>query len=124
MIDFDDVRKTPEPTYFFFSRYRRQALVFGLRSAGVTNYEIIKVPEALKRLPADFQVPEVYISPDDPEIETAIRVLVSNYDTNDLETKLGHIELSREFRGYLAEQGKKIIAQRQSQGHDDEEGMY
>ena len=109
MITFDDVRKTPETTYFFFSRYRHQALVFGLRSAGVTDYEIIKVPEALKRLPANFQVPEVRSHATDPTPTKAISVFVSSYDVRDLEAKLAEIEESEDFYKHIMNQSQQIM---------------
>ena len=118
MITFDDVRKSENTTYFFFSLYRHEALVFGLKSASITDYEIIKVPEALKRLPAGFQVPEVRLFPGAPRAEKQILVLVSNYDPDGLERKLGEIELSEEYQTYLAEHTRKVLKSRRADGHE------
>ena len=118
MITLENVRRAQEKTYFFLSRYRKQALLVGLEAAGATDFEILGKSDALARLPAGFQVPRVGISPGATRPERHVVVLVSNYDPGDLEAWLDDVEASDEYRAYLRGQSARALASRREDGHE------
>ena len=92
MVDFNDVRRESEPTFFFFARPLRTAFEYALKECQITGWQIMTRKEALKYLPEDFVIPEVRISPDAPRIEKSVRVFVSHYNLNDVARKAFNFE--------------------------------
>ena len=91
MVNFNDVRRESEPTFFFFARSRRETFEYALKECQVSDWQIMTRKEALQYLPEDFVTPEVRISPNAPRVEKNVLVFVSHYNQSDMAQKLEEI---------------------------------
>lgn len=91
MVDFNDVRRESEPTFFFFARSRREGFEYALKGCQVSDWQIMTRREAQQYLPEDFVIPEVRISPNAPRVEKDVLVFVSHYNQSDIARKLEEI---------------------------------
>ena len=109
MVDFNDVRRESEPTFFFFASSLRLAFEYALKECQITGWQIMTRKEALQYLPEDFVIPEVRISPGAPRVEKAVLVFVSHYNQSDIARKFEGIQYDSDVRAWLNAGGERLM---------------
>ena len=78
---FNELKRTREPSFFFFPGIYAPGLRHFLEAEKITGCEIVKKQDVLPHLPHDFKVPEdIRLSPNAPRIEKRVSCLASYYD--------------------------------------------
>lgn len=122
-IDFSDVRRGKEITYFFFPVNHRQCVEAILTNSLVTGWEIRKLEDARPILPEGMTIPDVYPKGDPENLLPDKRkaVFISYYDIDDLKAKFdelidGHLEYL--WLDAIKDEEKREQAIREAWSHD------
>lgn len=114
MIDFNDVRRTQEQTFFFFPNGMAQEFTYFLRQAGIPEQDAqILNYSQIKNTYPDMTIPEIPIDPTLKGIPAAICLrpclLVSHMDTDDLQDKLWSIHGSEDAMNWRKAQVQEAM---------------
>lgn len=116
-MKFADTKRSPDKTVVFFPFALKGSLVNALQKEGLTDWRIIKWPEAEKeygaRCPRDENGrPAIPIYPDIPGTTNQIKALVSDFDADEILEKIYQLQYDPDaiaYRDRVSEAIKKSL---------------
>lgn len=95
---FNELKRTREPSFFFFPGIYAPGLRHFLEAEKITGCEIVKKQDVLPHLPQGFKVPEdIRLSPNAPRIEKRVSCLVSYYDIATIQAAYNKLLYSQDW---------------------------